>query len=767
MIAVGCEEHLEKCGSTVASPASLRIPKSRDLAETAQDPKTTGVALVECRQSTSSETVVVELSVDLPVRGPRFDIRPTERLAVTFGATDRDLPDARALRDDFPVLPHQNRKADAPPLSLCYTEVPYADLKRRWTSSFLLDSLSNWLRLSAKGKLHQADQPLEPFLDSSREVLIVSEQILQEEEQLVVLPVPSPRERHLEALVAVKQADVEGNKILGRTIDDLAFRVAVVDCPVRTHGIIHRSPKSLADLDSLLSDEAFDFTATLRSRLRSWKAGLETEKLAKLRSLKLLLVLSLPKARQPDEAAETTEHRAFVTSASVEEIGVDIGAWVVHDGHLVDWAGSDDAANENQGEKTLLDGIRVMWTLTRSNAAALSGRRPAAIKSVAVGVGALGSQVVSNLLCQGFGAWTFIDHDILLPHNTVRHELAACYVGMSKAQALAQSLAPLLSDEEPPRFIHDDILQPERCQEEIEASMESADLVIDMSASLAVGRHFAFDARTSGRRISVFLNPTGTDLVVLAEPQDRSLDLFDLEVQYYRLIATNAGLSGHFPNGKSGLRYSHGCRDVSAVLPLDAVATHAAIASRAVQDLRTDAIVSLWHLNPHSEIQRINAPLAAMQLMECGEWRLRIDARVSTAMVEERAKKLQRETGGVLIGAIDTEARVLAVVGAIPSPPDSREENTLYIRGSRGLSARVRAWNESTGGNLVYLGEWHSHPDDASTDPSGDDLRLFDHLTSYMRPAGLPALMVILGADRRATVLIGKSSPVRQDTVLQ
>ena len=36
---------------------------------------------------------------------------------------------------------------------------------------------------------------------------------------------------------------------------------------------------------------------------------------------------------------------------------------------------------------------------------------------VAIGVGALGSQVLTNLVRSGYGRWTLVDEDVLHPHN--------------------------------------------------------------------------------------------------------------------------------------------------------------------------------------------------------------------------------------------------------------------------------------------------------------------------------------------------------------
>ena len=46
-----------------------------------------------------------------------------------------------------------------------------------------------------------------------------------------------------------------------------------------------------------------------------------------------------------------------------------------------------------------------------------------------------------------------------------------------------------------------------------------------------------------------------------------------------------------------------------------------------------------------------------------------------------REPKLPNETGGVLLGSFDVERRILYIADALPSPPDSEEWPTLYIRG--------------------------------------------------------------------------------------
>jgi integrative and conjugative element protein (TIGR02256 family) len=128
-----------------------------------------------------------------------------------------------------------------------------------------------------------------------------------------------------------------------------------------------------------------------------------------------------------------------------------------------------------------------------------------------------------------------------------------------------------------------------------------------------------------------------------------------------------------------------------------------------------------------------------------GDWTLYLDEWVSREVGMLRRRKLPKETGGVLIGSFDLERKVVYVVDALPSPPDSEEWPTLYIRGCRGLKRRVDEIARLTDGALQYVGEWHSHPDHCSTAPSREDFDVFAWLTEIVGMEGLPGVMVIAG----------------------
>jgi hypothetical protein len=75
------------------------------------------------------------------------------------------------------------------------------------------------------------------------------------------------------------------------------------------------------------------------------------------------------------------------------------------------------------------------------------------------------------------------------------------------------------------------------------------------------------------------------------------------------------------------------------------------------------------------------------------------------------------------------------------------------------LLAKVYDLTHASGGQLEYVGEWHSHPDGHNTLPSADDILVFSWLTERMDDGGLPALMAIVGQGNSSNWYIDEISP--------
>jgi hypothetical protein len=286
---------------------------------------------------------------------------------------------------------------------------------------------------------------------------------------------------------------------------------------------------------------------------------------------------------------------------------------------------------------------------------------------------------------------------------------------------------------------------------ETDEALAQAETILDFSASLPTARHLAIDRAIPGRRASFFLSPSGNDLVALVEDLERRVTLDVLEMQYYRELIPNPVFARHLERPGERYRYGGSCRDVTSRLPQHLVALHAAMASRLIEAIDSDPAPSIRIIrsNPvdFSVSTHLCAPTPAVHA-QAGTWRIRTDESFVEMLRGLRNGKLPRETGGVLLGTIDFERRIVYLVDTIASPEDSVEWPTVYIRGCEGLRDRIVGIEEATAGMIGYVGEWHSHPARCSAIPSGEDRVAFGTLSAELAADGLPAIMLIVAEDQ-------------------
>ena len=68
-----------------------------------------------------------------------------------------------------------------------------------------------------------------------------------------------------------------------------------------------------------------------------------------------------------------------------------------------------------------------------------------------------------------------------------------------------------------------------------------------------------------------------------------------------------------------------------------------------------------------------------------------------------RRHRLPNETGGVLLGEVDNVRRVVYVAAVLPSPADSIEWPTAYVRGAKGLRERINEVQRSLATRSLML----------------------------------------------------------------
>jgi hypothetical protein len=730
---------------TETEPGRLTLPRARALAELLGSGKLAFTRFLELRVRTDpvQEAVVLEVETERP-QVCVDSIQRCEPMAAVFTPEDDRAPEVLSLRRDFPLVPHLNLRPHEIPRSLCLSAEPWDEAKLTWTPLTFVERIRQWLSLTAAGALHQDDQPLEPLLFSGVDSLVLPREILDSgnlvPEEVILHGHQNSNGSH--TLVAQRSSRKPSKA-------ESAGVVLRVETKPQQHGVIRRCPRNLSELHVLLAETGLDVLAELRTRIKTWN-------LQALRDAKTILVVDLPKTRTPDGPIEEHELRAFIADKTVAELGVEIGSLGYVDGRYGPLL-QDDL--QKDGSSVRLCIANVLPTFSRDMGAILNGLPQKNDKRItAIGAGALGSQVIYNLARAGWGIWTIIDHDDLLPHNLARHALGASVVGLPKANALAASLHALAGDKAVALPVVADVLKANP-PTELDTAFTETDMILDMAASIAVGRHLASDVDSPARRISVFLNPTGTDLVLLAEDANRSIRLDMIEMQYYRAISTTRTLARHLYVPQGHVRYGQSCRDVSSRMPQDLVALHAGIAARAIRKAADSdkPLIQVWQANPESmEVVHNEMDVTGFVTIRADGWTAHIDDFVLDKVANTRKRKLPDETGGVLIGGLDLRRKTAYIVDVLDSPPDSIEWPDLYVRGWQGLPDRLAQIGEATLGNLTYLGEWHSHPPGRGTGPSADDRRLFGWLLEEMSWSHKPPIMLIVGHDGKTRVFLSQ-----------
>ena len=720
-----------------ASTDALAIPHAQDLTKHLVRLINPYARFIEARISVEGaarvESIVFDVDVELSqIR--QFDIHATERIGVSFTTDDNTWPEVLALREDFPLVPHLNLRQNEFPRSLCLYEQTYSEGRLRWTAVSIVERIRNWLSETAHGVLHKDDQPLEPLFLGTRNTVILPPDIYA---KTALGPIQ----------LQIAHADWKpwGELYIAKYLaggtqgQGTKFVAATYLCPPVLHGVMNWVPQTLSDLQSASVAAGGDLLTALRDAIDGWPRE------SWLLACHIVLIVLFPKARGPNQVAEALETRVFVTNSTVGEIGEVLGIWQLNNGVPGQLIGG--TIDQQRLDQITIVPLNPTFALDRQRAAMLNGSASDLKRLTAVGMGALGSQIANILARSGYGQWSLVDSDVLLPHNIARHALGHALVGMPKVDAMKMQIDTILAEPLVERALFADVLNAGEKEDEVNNLLETADAVLDFSASVPVARKLALAASAQGRRASVFLNPSGSSSIVLCEDSHRLTRLDSLEMQYYRAILSRTELADHFKTTAGSVRYATSCRDVSSTLPEHRVALHAALTSAAIKKAlpAEEACIRVWIADEDGAVQALNIPTESMIERQIGGWKLVADIGLMKKLKCSRAVGLPKETGGVLLGTWDLAHRIVYVADTIPAPPDSRKRETSFIRGCEGLLDKVTQAAKATSGMLQYIGEWHSHPNGYGVTPSGDDHKVFQWITEKTTEDGYQPVMAIVG----------------------
>ena len=704
---------------------------------------------IECRlfgdDKEASEIIVVDCRSDgVPTQNP-LGIRYRERLGLRFFVDENQSPEVRALREDFPSAAHQNYVGREEPVSLCLYFESWSEVRRTWTPQKHLARIQWWLAETASGTLHRDDQLVEPIYFSSRFTLVLPEDFERQAEKtdqvLIGVPRRSPgREKNSRILVGrmVSAAEAEENS-------NVSIQGVTLTLPPIVHGSIERLPVCLGALHDQLESREAPIVQSLKTQIQeqTGEAGIRASE-----NTYVLLVLRIPIARTAGGEPEAVESKGFIVNANLAKLGVACGALMQHEGtYYRDVSIGTETAGEQTGWRGIaIEPLEILQPFTAKFARLTSGLTSRGPHGVLAGVGALGSCIATIWQREAWGRWSFIDPDILKPHNLARHTGLEPQVGWAKVDVA--------------RCLGDSILRSKFSQgsdifagaadfgnSQVRDALESAELIVDATTTLKVPRELA--GRDALRRVaSVFVTPSGRDAVLMIEDARRETRIDCLEPQYYRAIINESWGENHLLEKSRAFRTGAGCRDLSTVISNELITLHGATLARHIRLAfeSEQPSVRVWRCDTASgglsaEVVGLHGVLSE----QLNGLRIVWDEGIRQRVRQIRTEQLPNETGGVLLGYFDLPNASVYLVDVLPAPADSQGDPSGFTRGIDGLSAAVKRVSERTGGIVDYVGEWHSHPLGSSARPSTADMYQMASLACALHRDGLPALMLIVG----------------------
>lgn len=705
---------------------------------------------IENQKDIKVEHLIVDVTADI-IQYPKQDIHYTERLCLSFYENDKFPPNITALRKDFPRVIHTNLTPLESPKSLCIYNENWHTVQLTWTAMSFLNRISYWLAQTSRDSLHFEDQPLEPLIVNPRYKVVIPIQLFSNTDNQIIYA-ENVCDNGSFGVLILKSVEIQN---ITKVKEDLAkkgfplfFALSLKGQP-QQHGIISDIPNTLNGLNQFLKNAQIDLISELRTEIK--KLYSNGNKISFENDL-IIALLELPKMREKNnDNPEVSDYWVFGIG-KIKDVGLDIGVLIGDSSQGITLSLSFQ--QEKNGENTSIQLFEPILNITPSISAEFNNIDSSDLKRsfAMIGAGALGSQVLQHFVRMGYGQWTIIDDDNLLPHNIARHLLSRNAIGFNKAHVVACTLNNIFNVEKV-KYIDGDFLTLEEKQLE---TIKNVEAIVDISTSLPVARKLALETEIDTRKLSVFVTPSGNDSVLLCEDDKKEITLDALEAQYYRAILNEPKLANHLQGNQGTIRYGGGCREISNRIPQDSIALHASILSKQIRKSLSinNAQISIWIANENSRVDFITIPASQTITENVNDWYIVYDKNFITKVTEIRAKKLPNETGGVLVGFFDTQRKRIYIVDTLESPNDSIETPWSYIRGRNGLSEKINQVKNLTAHIVDFIADWHSHPDTVSVQPSIDDKLLLEHHANIMRDDGLPGIILIVGKNSQLNWII-------------
>ncbi|ENZ7192894.1 ThiF family adenylyltransferase [Klebsiella variicola] len=699
--------------------------------------------IVELKSVSNHETIFNTIIVDVgdgtvPPNN-ETGIKRTETLALIWNQNAESPLDVRALRKDFPTTLHQNGVAFGDPKSLCLFEHSWKDLEHKITPALILERILWWLRNAAENTIHPDSQPIEQLFYAAPYRLIIPDSLLADIadkglSNSFISIVSSEESKPIIMRLTSHIGEVRKN------INHISIVTkAIVNSPIKY------APNNLEELDKFFEVEDY----CLKNAILSWfRENVGNDGLKKEHGIiATMLLIIVPRIR--DGIIERHDTLAFFTPLSLCELGFRIGALlppVTGEIYYFDHFKNTEL-DRNQLVEIKFESVSVIKELTKLKTQKISKieNLNCNFKGILAGVGALGSHLAELWARQSWGQWTYIDNDVVLPHNLTRHIALDQHIGRNKAEVVSSYIKCIFDPASENSHLPYDITSENK---KVLEAISNSYFILDVTTSILAPRNLSRRKLTS-RIASAFLTPSGNDSVLLLESADKKVDILCAENQYYRALI-DSSIEGswameHLKENDSPY-YGLGCRSPSVSFPVDNVVLHSANISLYLKKNldKNDAAIIIWRILANGEVSKINIPVYEGNEIGLGKWTIVYDQLLMSKLSSIRNEKLPLETGGAIFGMVDHKLKIIAITYVSNAPTDSSHSNSYFVRGKEGMLELHNLIVERTGGMIDYIGEWHSHPKEYKSNPSPLDKKLINKISSSLKTEGKPAIMLII-----------------------
>lgn len=387
------------------------------------------------------------------------------------------------------------------------------------------------------------------------------------------------------------------------------------------------------------------------------------------------------------------------------------------------WVDSDDIKDEKIINNISIDFFSHNQPLTQSQAAQISNFQiKSKFRTVIFGCGALGSKIIMHLSRAGYSQLSMVDPDSISPHNLVRHALFSEDEGENKAESLAKRINKLFPTETGlcMGFSNKELINEK-------PFIEFHNWLMDFTASPAFFNTLSVTESASGKNVlSALISDFGNLGILYKEGNNRNPRIDDLQAHLYGLSLHNANICEWLQreklansNNNITVRVGVGCNSETTILSDDKISSHAAyfsgVIKRKMSNNSADGTINLCRINDATSYgigsETINvSPVHIFEAINDTTWSIRVQDEVYKKILKEFSIGGKSETGGVFIGYCNHKIKTIYVVDSIHAPKDSEANSIHFMRGIDGLPEEIENAIKSSGGQIGYIGEWHTHP---------------------------------------------------------